>query len=81
MLRLSLQVPVDEVEDLIVQAVSRGIMDAKIDSFERTVHVSRAIRRQFTDEQWSLLQSQLHAWRDSVTQLASGLRSSRDALA
>jgi len=61
-----LQIPVGEVEPWVVRAVTRGLLDARVDQAAGTLVVTHAVTREFGAAQWTGLQSKLRAWRDNV---------------
>lgn len=67
------QVPVAEVEPWVVRAISRGLVDARMDQTAATVTVTRTIQRDFGSSQWTGLQSKLRAWRDNVGALLASM--------
>lgn len=68
----SLQVPAEEVESWVVQAISQKILDAKMDQQRRMVMVTRKTYRSFGTPEWQQLQSRLAAWGTSLEDV-SGL--------
>lgn len=77
LLFLPLQVPEEEVETWVVQAISRGLIDARMDQASKTVTVAKAVQREFTVEQWPALQRKLKAWKDNVGGLLGTVESSK----
>ena len=67
------QVPVSEVEPWVVRAISRGLVDARMDQTAATVTVTRTIQRDFGSTQWTGLQAKLRAWRDNVGSLLASM--------
>lgn len=68
-----LQVPASDVEPWVVRAISRGLIDARMDQTAATVTVTRTIQRDFGSSQWTGLQAKLRAWRDNVGSLLSSM--------
>lgn len=60
--RDALGVPLAEVEPLVVRAVGRGLLDARIDQLARTVTVTRCEPRAFGGQDWRALQATLRGW-------------------
>lgn len=61
-----LQVPEAEVEEIVVQAVARKLIEARIDQLRGVVAIQRCASRSFGTVQWQELQKQLHAWQDGI---------------
>ena len=64
-----LQVPTEEVELWVVEAVANGLLEATVDQVPEVVTVSRCVHRSFGSEQWLALQQRLAAWRRNVASL------------
>ena len=64
-----LQVPLEEVELWVVEAVANGLLEATVDQVPEVVTVSRCIHRSFGREQWLALQQRLAVWRRNVAGL------------
>ena len=62
----TLQTDVAEVEKWVIAAVSSGLLSAKMDQLQQTVMVERSVVRKFDMEQWKVLQSRLHLWKQNV---------------
>lgn len=73
----SLTIEPDEVEKWVVDAVSSGLISAKMDQLQRVVMVERCIVRSFGIEQWQALQSKLLSWKKSVKGVLDSLRQSQ----
>ena len=73
----ALEVEEDQVESWVVAAVSRNLLDARINQLAREVDVHQVQQRAFDEAQWRGLQRKLHAWRDSVGAMLSSLRAAR----
>ena len=65
--------PIADVESWVVRAISRGLVDARMDQTAATVTVTRTVQRDFGSTQWTGLQSKLRAWRDNVGSLLSSM--------
>eukprot|EP01041_Mallomonas_annulata_P006903 gene6903-14016_t len=63
----SLNIPIDEVESCVVDAISQGLMDASMDQFHSIVSISRCVHRSFGQAQWTQLQHKLLLWKKNVT--------------
>lgn len=58
-----LEVSAAEVEALIVQAIGRRVMEARIDQLRGVVTVAKCVPRTFGAAQWRELQQQLAVWK------------------
>ena len=70
----TLQVPHDEVESWVVQAITAKLLEAKMDQQQEVVMVTRASHRHFSRQDWAKLQEKLHLWRQNVSSLLASLR-------
>lgn len=59
----------DEVELLVLDAISAGLLEARIDELHRTIRVTRAMHRTFGPAQWKALGRELGEWRTHVQAL------------
>ena len=62
----SLEIPANEVESVVVQAIGKRLMEARINQLEEVVTVTKCAPRTFGAAQWVELQGQLKAWKESV---------------
>lgn len=62
----TIQVPVEEVENWIIEAIQLGFIQAKMDQLNSVMVANRALNRKFEMEQWKELQEKLNSWRTSV---------------
>lgn len=67
----ALQVAPAEVEGWVVRAVTRGLLEARVDQASGVVTVTRCLTREFGAPQWAALQVKLRAWRENVATLLS----------
>jgi len=67
------QVPVVDVEPWVVRAISRGLIDARMDQTAETITVTRTVQRDFGSSHWTVLQAKLRAWRDNVSALLASM--------
>jgi translation initiation factor 3 subunit M len=70
-----------DVETWVIDAVSTGLLQAKMDQLRRTVMVERSVVRRFDTEQWKALQGRLRLWKQSVDGVLSALTEGQTALA
>lgn len=62
----SLDLPAEEVETVVVQAIGKRLMEAKIDQLAGVVTVTKCAPRTFGAPQWQELLGQLASWKKSV---------------
>lgn len=62
----ALDIPASEVEDLIVRAIGKRVMEAKIDQLQELILISRCSSRKFDNNDWQNLQKDLKQWRKSI---------------
>jgi translation initiation factor 3 subunit M len=62
----SLDIPATEVESVVVQAIGKRLMEAKIDQLAEVVTVTKCAPRTFGAAQWQELLGQLKSWKTSV---------------
>ena len=55
-----------QVEQLVIAAVSSGLISAKMDQLNKMVIVERCVVRKFDLEQWKGLQNRLKVWKRNV---------------
>ncbi|XP_058515404.1 eukaryotic translation initiation factor 3 subunit M-like [Ochotona princeps] len=67
---------VDEAaaEEVAVQAIGQGTIDAKIDQMAKVVHIRSAMQREFGRPQWEELLERLECWQDGVRALLSTMK-------
>mmetsp|Transcript_16892 Transcript_16892/g.47145 ORF Transcript_16892/g.47145 Transcript_16892/m.47145 type:complete len:403 (-) Transcript_16892:152-1360(-) len=69
-IRDALSIPEDEVEQWVVTAIGKKLVEAKIDQPQRSVQFTRCTQREFDVAQWEQLHSQLQTWRDNLTSVS-----------
>ena len=62
----NLNVSPSEVEALVVQAIGKKLIEARIDQLKEEVVIGKCAARAFGTEQWKELQIQLRSWQKSV---------------
>lgn len=62
----ALEVPEDEVEGVVVQAIGKRLMEARIDQLRGVVAIAKCAPRTFGAAQWEELREQLASWKASV---------------
>lgn len=73
----TLQVDKADVEFWVIDAVSSGLLTAKMDQLQGVVLVERCAVRRFGIEQWKILQTRLNAWSKNVKGVLDGLKQSQ----
>mmetsp|Transcript_506 Transcript_506/g.796 ORF Transcript_506/g.796 Transcript_506/m.796 type:complete len:452 (-) Transcript_506:135-1490(-) len=73
----TLQVDSTDVESWVIDAVSSGLLSAKMDQLEKVVLVERCVVRRFGIEQWKILQKRIDVWKKNVKDVLEGLKSSQ----
>jgi translation initiation factor 3 subunit M len=74
MVAQTLDVIPTEVESWVIQAVSSGLISAKMDQMHKRIMVERSVVRNFDLKQWKALQTQLQSWRDHVQSIIDALK-------
>jgi translation initiation factor 3 subunit M len=70
----TLQVPMDQVEQWVISAVSSGLMSAKMDQLSQVVMVEQCVVRSFGMGEWKVLQARLHGWKKNVGNILLALK-------
>lgn len=73
----TLQVDSSDVESWVIEAVSSGLLSAKMDQLEKVVLVERCVVRRFGIEQWKILQKRIDVWKKNVKGVLEGLKASQ----
>ena len=71
----ALHIEADQVEEWIIQAISAGLIDAKLNQIDETITVRTSQHRTFKDSQWKQLQTALTKWKANVNALSESLKS------
>lgn len=77
----SLNVSPSEVEALVVQAIGKKLIEARIDQLKEQVVIGKCAARAFGVEQWKELQAQLRSWQQSVGDVLEMGRDEKGVLA
>lgn len=64
----------EEVEEVVISAVTTGKLEAKIDQETEEVVVQRANPRTFQKKDWELMQKKLAAWKNGVGRVLSTIQ-------
>lgn len=59
-------VPDADVEELVIEAVAAGILDARMDETRAVLRVGQCLQRTFGAAEWKSLHAELGAWRATV---------------
>jgi len=62
-------IDVSEVEMLVVEAITLGLLDARLDQLQKTIIVRHADPRIYEKEQWEQLANKLDKWKANITSL------------
>lgn len=73
----ALDVPLDDAESFVLDAISEGILDAKLDHLSSSIFVTYALRREFATAQWTDLHNKLGKWLDNIKGMLNVIRESR----
>jgi len=65
----------EEVEELVIVAVTTGRLEAKIDQEKEEVVVQRTSARTFKEEDWGVMAGKLNSWKKNVEQVLATLQS------
>eukprot|EP01125_Pyxidicula_operculata_P004423 TRINITY_DN1677_c1_g3_i1.p2 TRINITY_DN1677_c1_g3~~TRINITY_DN1677_c1_g3_i1.p2 ORF type:complete len:406 (-),score=97.94 TRINITY_DN1677_c1_g3_i1:1702-2919(-) len=65
----AMDVTEDDVEMLVVECISCGILDARLDQLERKIIVKSAEARVYRKEEWSRLDVKLQKWSNNISTL------------
>jgi len=66
-----------EVEITLVEAISGGFLDAKLDQLQKQIVVRTAESRVFKQEQWQLLDKKLTIWKQNLRELLSVIHTAK----
>lgn len=64
----------EEVEEVVIDAVTTGRLEAKIDQEKEEVVIQRTTARTFKDEDWKVMAGKLNIWKKNVEQVLSTLQ-------
>jgi len=68
-----MQIPSDDVESFIIEAVRTKMIHCKIDHLARKVIVDNTVQRTFTRQHWVLLKDKLESWKTNLTMINNNL--------
>ncbi|KAH9626701.1 hypothetical protein KSS87_021600 [Heliosperma pusillum] len=73
----TLRVNDNEVEQWVVKAISAKLLDCKMDQMNQVVIVSRRTDRLFGHQQWVDLQSKLVTWRSNIANVVNTIQANK----
>lgn len=73
----ALNVPEDEVEFLVVEAVTKGLVDVRLNQPEKTITVSYARQRHYTINEWKQLGQRVDDFKANILELVTVLEEAR----
>merc|ERR1712050_436866 len=56
----------DNIERVVVRAISEGVIDGRIDQLNGKVLVKSSFQRTFEKEEWAFLDTKLNQWIDNL---------------
>jgi translation initiation factor 3 subunit M len=65
----TLDIPNAEVENIIVKAIGKKLIEAKIDQLQEIVLISKCASRKFEQQEWKSLQHDLKSWREAINKV------------
>jgi translation initiation factor 3 subunit M len=74
----SLQIPEDDVEVWVIDAIRAGLVEGKLSQLKQEFLVQRATYRVFGPKQWSEIQGRLMVWQRSLESVLSLVKSERE---
>ncbi|PFH38375.1 PCI domain-containing protein [Besnoitia besnoiti] len=77
----ALQLNEAAAEEVAVQAIGQGIVEAKIDQMARVLHVRSAMQREFGTQQWEELLERIEHWGEGVRALIGCMQSVKSQVA
>ncbi|EAN31748.2 PCI domain protein [Theileria parva strain Muguga] len=69
MIEKNLQLPPEEAEQMIVNAINKGVMEALIDQNSKKVIINHVVHREFGNEELKQLYNNLKQWRNCINTL------------
>ncbi|KAF7822400.1 eukaryotic translation initiation factor 3 subunit M-like [Senna tora] len=77
LIRDTLRINDDEVEQWVVKAITSKLIDCKMDQMNQVVIVSHHIDRVFGQHQWQTLRTKLMTWRGNVANVISTIQANK----
>ncbi|UJR22002.1 hypothetical protein I4U23_025070 [Adineta vaga] len=69
-----MQIPTDEIESFIIEAVRTKMIRCKIDHLARKVIIDSTVQRTFTKQHWTSLKEKLEAWKTNLVMINNNLK-------
>jgi hypothetical protein len=76
-----MQIPTDDIESFIIEAVRTKMIRCKIDHLARKVIIDSTVQRTFTKQHWISLQDKLESWKNNLTVIHNNLHTLVDSKA
>ncbi len=76
----ALHVPETDVEYWVVLAITRNLIEARMDQLAKSILMTRSRSRVFDDTQWKILSKRLHEWKASVAKMIDSIQASKDGM-
>ncbi|KAL8440724.1 hypothetical protein Emag_007791 [Eimeria magna] len=73
----ALRLPENQAEEVVVQAIGLGLIDAKVDQINRVVLIRTAIQREFGRPQWEEVLTRLDHWSAGIDTLLQTVKAVR----
>eukprot|EP00128_Syssomonas_multiformis_P018311 Colp12_sorted_trinity150504_noHs@7575 len=73
----ALKISEDEVEESVIEAIAAGLLEARLDSVNQRVNVSRVTQRTFGKEQWQELHNKFSTWQQNLTGILETIEAAR----
>ena len=73
----SLSVSADDVESWVLDTISEGLIDAKLDHFSNSVYITYAFQRSFGTPQWVDLRDKIGKWMENIKGMIGVIHDSR----
>ncbi|CAF0871203.1 unnamed protein product [Rotaria sordida] len=76
-----MQIPSDDIESFIIEAVRTKMIRCKIDHLARKVIIDSTAQRSFTKQHWISLKEKLESWKSNLTMINNNLHTLLNARA
>lgn len=73
----ALAVPADDVEAWVLDTISEGLIDAKLDHYSDSVYITYAFQRSFGTPQWVELRDKIGKWMENLKGMIAVIHDSR----
>jgi len=75
-----LNLPLEDVEPFIIEAIASGLIKGKINEPEEKVLISSTINRTFKEAQWGMIKGRLELWHKNLTSIQDALKKGHYAM-